>query len=168
VDYSTASDNIAQISQMLFWMMKRSNMFDVNIFDESYGLLRHIQFTRPLLDVIKRNRSARKLIVLITHRLSDIASLPDETRALALSVFKEIPVWMVGKLSPSDVALLREHRDISDKVANSIQNLKRREFYVVFGSNTEPVKFESYVPQRMLQHTFSNQALAAELGRSTH
>lgn len=168
IDYSGVGEEIARLVQLLFWMEETNRNFNVLTFDEGWNSLKQPEFVVPLQGVIKRNRTNRRLVIIIAHALRDYKDLPEATRKEAMSIFKETPTWFVGRLEEPDAEDLQKHRRFSDKVKRQIVGLQKTEFMVFMNASSQPFKIRTIIPEGFLDKTFSNQALADQLGRSTH
>lgn len=171
-DYGGANEDIVRIMQMLFWIWKRAAsesgselMIDYNISDETYGLLRHVEFARPLHDTIKRLRESASTVILITHAIRDYASIDGEAGKYARSVLNDMPIWFVGKLSGDDAADIQQRFNCSDVVRQQIASLPYGTFMAFIG-DLEPFPFRLMLTPKAREFTFSNQALAAKVGAS--
>jgi energy-coupling factor transporter ATP-binding protein EcfA2 len=169
-DYSGADEDVIRIMQMLFWMWKKKaslakseSMVDLNIYDETYALLRHIEFTRPLSDAIKKMRENASTVVLITHAIRDYASIPGEAGRLSLDLLRDMPVWFVGRMIADDAHDVQNHFGCSNAVRHAITRLPPGTFMVFIGE-LEPFAVKILPTEKALSMTFSNQALKERVG----
>ena len=169
-DYSGANEDVTRIMQMLFWIWKRNasenrgpQMVDYNVYDETYALLRHIEFTRPLSDTIKRLRENASTVVLITHAIRDYKSIGGEAGSLAYSLLSDMPIWFVGKMTEKDAQDVQDHFNCSRAVRDALTSLPFGMFMAFIG-DLEPFPFQVMLTPQAKELTFSNQALRDRLG----
>jgi hypothetical protein len=145
-------------------------MFQTDISDEAYKMLRVGNEAVATSDDIKSIRSTDKAKIILSQRPRDFMSIGGADsieRNASGNIFGDVSVFVIGKQGKKDVALLKEHIDLTEEEELVILTQDRGQFLVKIGDKLGvPIDTNAMYTKSLAQISQSNSALDEALDRS--
>ena len=181
LDYTkllTNPDSIALVKRFVRRLLESAKnrndldfMFQTDISDEAYKMLRIGDEAIATSDDIKSIRSTDKAKIILSQRPRDFLSIGDgdtSKRNASNNLFGDVSVFFIGRQGKKDIQLLRESIEITEEEELIISGQGRGQFLVKIGDNLGiPIDTNAMFTDILAEISDSNSALDEGLDRST-
>jgi len=145
-------------------------MFQTDISDEAYKMLRIGDEAVATSDDIKSIRSTDKAKIILSQRPRDFLSIGGSDsieRNASNNLLGDVSVFFIGRQGKKDIALLKETIDLTDEEEAIIATQDRGQFLVKIGDNLGiPIDTNALFTESLAEISQSNSALDEALDRS--